>query len=250
MEILSNSKSAVILTGAGVSTGSGIPDFRSPSGVYRKYDPYRTFNVEYFKMDPDYFYSFAYHELRKMFDKKPNPTHYMIAELERRGMIKAVITQNIDMLHEMAGSKNVVKLHGSLEYAVCMKCEARYELRKILMNLKVDENGKVEVPRCERCGGLIKPDVVFFGEPLPAIALEKAMQLSENADLMITMGTSLVVYPAASLPLITHRNGGKVVIVNLGKTDLDEIAFKKYEVDLVEFSSKILKLLEGKNECC
>ena len=237
LELLKSSRRAVVLTGAGVSTASGIPDFRGPKGIYRKFPP-DIFDIEKFYTNPERFYSFAKDGLFSMLDAKPNESHIMIAKLEEKGFIEAVITQNIDGLHQKAGSRIVLELHGNMSRFFCVSCKQIYSASEVREKVE-----KELVPKCTKCGSLIRPDVVFFGEPLPQEALQKAIEYSERADLMIVMGSSLVVYPAAYLPMITVENGGKLVIVNKGETGLDNIAFKKYDMDLVEFSRKILEVI-------
>lgn len=237
LKLLKSSKRVVVLTGAGVSTASGIPDFRGPKGIYRRFPP-DIFDIEKFYKNPERFYSFAKDGFFSMLEAKPNETHVLITKLEEKGLIKAVITQNIDGLHQKAGSKVVLELHGNMSRFFCVSCKRAYGVDEV--KKKVEEE---LVPKCSHCGSLIKPDVVFFGEPLPKDVLRKAIELSERADLMIVMGSSLVVYPAAYLPVITVENGGKLVIVNRGETGLDSLAFRKYEMDLVEFSRKVLEVI-------
>jgi len=235
-KFIKNSSKVVVLTGAGVSTDCGIPDFRSSNGLYSRYDPNRVFDIEYFLHNPSYFYDFARKEILKMVETKPSSTHYMLAKLEQIGLLKAVVTQNIDLLHQKAGSKNVIELHGNIKDAYCLDCEKRYDFLEILKS-------RNDVPRCEECGGLIKPDIVFFGEMLSQRALEEAFYLAKNSDLMIVMGSSLVVQPAASLPLYAMEKGAKFLIVNKGETALDHLATRKYEFNLSEFSEMVLKLI-------
>ncbi|HEX30898.1 TPA: NAD-dependent protein deacylase [Candidatus Poribacteria bacterium] len=230
--------SAVVLTGAGVSTASGIPDFRGPGGIYSKVSP-EVFDIDSFMSHPERYYRIEREILREALNAKPNVTHFLIAKLERMGLIEAVITQNIDGLHRKAGSSKVIELHGNISTGSCLRCGRRFRREEIDRMLRA-----VDVPRCE-CGGVIKPDVVFFGEMLPPQALNEGMRLAAESDLMVVMGSSLVVHPAATLPSITVRNGGKLIIVNRGETALDYLAYRKYDVDLVGFSREALRLLEG-----
>ncbi len=230
--------SAVVLTGAGVSTASGIPDFRGPGGIYSKVSP-EVFDIDSFMSHPERYYRIEREILREALDVKPNVTHILIAKLEKMGLIEAVITQNIDGLHRKAGSSKVIELHGNISTGSCLRCGRRFRREEIDKMLRA-----VDVPRCE-CGGIIKPDVVFFGEMLPPQALNEGMRLAAESDLMVVMGSSLVVHPAATLPSITVRNGGKLIIVNRGETTLDHLAYRRYDVDLVEFSAEALRLLEG-----
>jgi NAD-dependent deacetylase len=233
---LSQSKNAVMFTGAGSSTGSGIPDFRGPDGLYSRIPP-ETFDIGFFMSQPDRYYRIERDVLRGAIDAKPNDSHFLIARLEKMSMIQGVITQNIDGLHQKAGSENVIELHGSMAKGSCIDCGnqmVRDQIDRLLTHSSV--------PKCE-CGGIIKPDVVFFGEQLPQQALAKGIQMASRADLMIVMGSSLVVYPAATLPAMTHYNGGELMIINKGRTGLDSIAHMKCEVDLVEFSREVIELI-------
>ncbi|HID55987.1 TPA: NAD-dependent protein deacylase [Candidatus Poribacteria bacterium] len=235
---LREAESAVVLTGAGVSTASGIPDFRGPGGIYSMVSP-DIFEIDSFMSHPERYYRIEREILGGSFDAEPNEAHILIAELERMGLIEAVITQNIDGLHQKAGSLKVIELHGNISTGSCLRCGRRFERGEINEMLR-----EMDVPRCG-CGGVIKPDVIFFGEMLPPGALNEGMRLAAESDLMLVMGSSLVVYPAATLPSITVRNGGKLIIVNKGKTALDHLAYRRYDVDLVEFSREALRLLEG-----
>jgi len=236
IEFLQNSKYTVVLTGAGVSTDSGIPDFRSQNGLYSKYDANKVFDIDYFLKDPTYFYKFAREEILKMLAVEPSATHNMLAKLEKEGLIKAVITQNIDLLHQKAGSKNVIELHGNISKAHCIRCSKEYDFIKILKNSQ-------NVPECTICGGLVKPNIVFFGEKLPEGELKKAFYLVNSCDLIIVMGSSLVVQPAASLPIYAVNNGAKFLIANKGKTALDNISTRKYDFNLNEFSKAVVDIL-------
>jgi NAD-dependent deacetylase len=233
LEELRSSKSALILTGAGVSTASGIPDFRGPGGIYSKVPP-ETFDIDLFVSHPERYYRAEREILRDAFEAEPNETHILIAKLEELGLIRAVITQNVDGLHQKAGSRKVIELHGNISTGSCLRCGRRFRREEIDELL-----GREEVPRCG-CGGVIKPDVVFFGEGLPPAALGEGRRLAAEADLMVVMGSSLVVYPAAALPEITVRNGGRLIIITKGETGLDPLAYRRYEVDLVRFSREML----------
>ena len=217
-EKIDESTRLVVLTGAGVSTDSGIPDFRSQSGTYSRWDSSRVFDIDYFHRDPEYFFNYAREELYNFDAIEPNPVHYFLAELEKSGKLKAVITQNIDMLHQRAGSRTVYELHGSIQDAHCLKCGKYYEY-----NTMHELVFREAVPVCA-CGGIIKPDIVFFGESLPEMAINAAYNISSQTDLFITMGTSLVVYPAASLPVIAKENGAQLIIINREATPMDRAA--------------------------
>lgn len=232
VEKLKSSRHAVALTGAGVSTASGIPDFRSPGGVYSKYPEY-VFDIDYFYTDPSGFYRFWKEALLPMNQAKPNDVHSLLAELERLGFLKVTITQNIDGLHQKAGSKNVIELHGNIYEHYCVKCGKEYSIGEVKELLDVNP-----VLYCS-CGGLIRPNIVFFGENLPSSALNEAMKHARSCDLMIVLGSSLVVYPAAQLPIIAKDHNAMLFIVNRGKTGLDELADIKLDVDLVEFANDL-----------
>lgn len=217
-QLLAESRYAVVFTGAGVSTESGIPDFRGPSGLWRRVPP-EVFTIDYFVERPlevwrlftELFYSFK--------DAKPNPAHYAIARLEELGAVKSVITQNIDGLHQAAGSRRVIELHGNLRWARCMSCG-----RRLPLDEAVSEAREGRLPRCPGCSGLLKPDAVFFGEPLPEETLEEAFREARRADLVLVVGSSLSVYPAAYIPEYAWRRGARLAIVNLEPTPLDHLA--------------------------
>lgn len=239
-KIKEHSGRVTILTGAGVSTASGIPDFRSPNGIYSKYDPEELFGLDNFLSNPAYFYNFAVENIFTMKDAKPNSTHYMIAKLELLHLVKGVITQNIDMLHERAGSVNLAEVHGSIKQGHCLSCGKRYLLHEIYSRaLKAND----KVARCD-CGGVIKPDIVFFGESLPDSETRKAYDMLEESTLIIAMGTSLAVYPAASFPNVVLQNGGELIIVNIGQTFLDSKASLIFKQPLEHFSKEILSMLD------
>ncbi len=235
---------AVVITGAGVSTPSGIPDFRSEDGIYSKYDPMKLFGLENFIKDPAHFYWFAVKNIFTMADAAPNTVHRMLARLEEIGLIKGIVTQNIDGLHSKAGSKKVAEVHGNVSIGYCTWCFREYKLKEIVSKNKRAHDG---VPRCE-CGGVIKPNIVFFGEGLPEKELEKAYGMIEGSTLIAAMGTSLTVYPVAAFPYEVLRTGGELIIANGGKTGLDSLAVERYEGPLEKLSSEIMKdlnFLEG-----
>jgi len=236
LEKIKASQYVVALTGAGVSTESGIPDFRGPNGLYSKY-PENVFDIDYFYADPEGFYRFWREALFPMNEAKPNVVHTLLAELEAQRLLKAVVTQNIDGLHQKAGSKNVIELHGNIFEYCCAKCgrTQRFETVKKLLESN-------PVPRCN-CGGLIRPNIVFFGESLPMHALSEATLHAQECDLMIVLGSSLVVYPAAQLPIIAKEHGAALFIVNRGRTGLDDLADFKFDVNLSDFAKELMKHL-------
>ena len=214
-EIVDGSDNIVFFGGAGVSTESGIPDFRSVDGLYNqkyKYPPEEILSHSFFEKNPEEYYRF-HHEKLRLTGAKPNAAHLKLAEWERRGKLKAVITQNIDGLHQAAGSKNVIELHGTLLRTYCSRCGKPYPFELV--------NDGEGVPRCG-CGGVIRPDIVFYEEPLDDDVVSRAVHFIREADVLIIGGTSLVVYPAAGL--INYYRGNKLVLVNKGVTGADSYA--------------------------
>src|SRR5205085_314728 len=221
-ELLRESERAVVLTGAGVSVPSGIPDFRTPGkGLWEKVDPMEVAHINAFRRDPDRFWSFYSQRFAGLVDKRPNRAHEAIAELERRGLVRGVITQNIDRLHRAAGSQRVVEVHGSIEYCVCPECGGRVHHDRIVQLL---ESGLTGAPECEACVAPLKPNVVLFGELLPEDAMSEAFALASEADLMLAIGSSLEVYPVAGLPEVTLDAGGRLALVTQGPTPYDRRA--------------------------
>ena len=217
-DMVAQSDNIVFFGGAGVSTESGIPDFRSVDGLYNqkwKYPPETILSRSFFDRNPEEYYRF-HREKLVIDDVKPNRVHLRLAELEREGKLRAVITQNIDGLHQAAGSKNVLELHGSILRAYCSRCRKPYPADAI--------NKGTGVPRCD-CGGVIRPDIVLYEEQLDEDVLRRSIDYIRNADVLIVGGTSLNVYPAAGL--INYYRGNKLVLVNLSATPYDD------EADLV-----------------
>jgi NAD-dependent deacetylase len=214
----------VVLTGAGVSTESGIPDFRSPAGLWAEFDPLEYGSIEAFRADPLKVWSFYKPRVAMLTGAEPNAAHHALAELERKNLVEAVVTQNIDRLHERAGSENVVEVHGSIRTATCPSCGSGYELARVLELL-----AEAEAPGCPGCGGILKPDVVFFGELLTRAAIDRAYELARRARLLLVVGSALEVYPVAGLPLETLGTGGEVAIVNRGPTAFDSQASLKVD---------------------
>jgi NAD-dependent deacetylase len=231
---------AVVLTGAGVSTESGIPDFRSPSGLWAQFDPLDYGSIESFRRDPARVWEFYAPRFSMLAGAEPNPAHLAVAELERLGHVTAVVTQNIDLLHDRAGSREVVEVHGSIRTATCPGCARAYPLPEVLALLTDSQ-----APRCEDCGGILKPDVVFFGELLPEAAMERASELAASTSLMVVVGSTLEVYPVAGLPLDTLRAGGALAIVNRGPTALDSKATLKLEGSAGELLPRVVAALGG-----
>ncbi len=234
MERLAAARRAVAFTGAGVSTLCGIPDFRGPQGLYRQPDADRIFDIEWFRRDPAIYYRGCRELIYGLRDVVPGPVHHALARLERRGAIRGVITQNIDMLHQKAGAGNVLEIHGSPLWHHCLRCGRAAGFEEVCRLLD-----SAPVARCA-CGGVFKPGIVFFGEALPAAPWDKAVALARDADLMIVLGSSLTVHPAASLPALTLRAGGEVAIVNAQPTPFDDVAIGRYP-DLAVFAAAVLK---------
>jgi len=227
-ELLGQSRRAVALTGAGVSVPSGIPDFRTPeTGLWAKVDPMEVAHISVFERDPERFWSYYRPRFQALGDKEPNRAHEALAELERRGLIEGVITQNIDRLHRAAGSENVIEVHGSIETSSCRECGTAYGLDAV--EGIFDERG---VAICAACGGAVKPDVVLFGELLPEEAMARAIELAEGADLMLCIGSSLAVHPVAGLPQLTLEAGGALAIVTKGETPYDDEAELKLDGEI------------------
>jgi NAD-dependent deacetylase len=229
----------VVLTGAGVSVPSGIPDFRTPeTGLWANVDPMEVAHIDVFERDPARFWSYYRPRFQSLGDKRPNAAHEALAELERRGLIEGVITQNIDRLHRVAGSREVVEVHGSIETSSCRRCAASYGLDG--MDALFDADG---VALCGSCGGPVKPDVVLFGEMLPERAMRRAQELAEGAELLVCVGSSLAVYPVAGLPAVTLERGGRLAIVTKGPTPYDDEATVRLEGEVDAELSALLAAL-------
>jgi NAD-dependent protein deacetylase/lipoamidase len=238
-ELLEGASSAVALTGAGVSVPSGIPDFRTPeTGLWAKVDPMEVAHIDIFERDPERFWRYYRPRFQTLGDKQPNAAHRALAELERRGLIDGVITQNIDRLHRAAGSENVIEVHGSIETSSCRDCGACFGLDEV--DDLFDGRG---VAICAACSGAVKPDVVLFGELLPEEAMARATELAGAADLMLCVGSSLAVHPAAGLPQLTLDGGGLLAIVTQGKTPYDRAAELKLGGEVDEELSAVVAAL-------
>jgi NAD-dependent deacetylase len=236
--LIQEAKHLVALTGAGVSTLSGIRDFRGKNGLYNDMDAEKIFSMEYFEKDPSFYYDHAGSFIYNIDEKEASIVHIVLGELEKRGFLKALITQNIDLLHQKGGSKNVIEIHGSPKIHYCLRCAG--------VRVSFEEAAEIvrrgEMPKCPKCGRALKPAITFFGESLPADALREAASESQKADLMLVLGTSLTVYPAASMPEYTLRSGGKIVIVNNMPTPLDGRAALKFD-DLGQTFEELKQLM-------
>jgi NAD-dependent deacetylase len=212
--LIRDNQPCVVLTGAGVSTESGIPDFRSASGIWQRFDPYEVASIDAFRRNPERVWEFYNLRLDVLAEARPNPAHRAIAELEARGLVRAVVTQNVDRLHEEAGSRDVIEVHGSIGTAQCLSCGRRED----------DVRPLLPLPLCAACGAVLKPGVVMFGELLPVEAMDRATMLAREAALLLVVGTSLEVWPVAGLPDETLAHGGKIAIVNREPTAYDDRA--------------------------
>jgi NAD-dependent deacetylase len=240
-DLIAGSERTVALTGAGVSVPSGIPDFRSPgTGLWSNVNPMEVAHIDAFHRDPDRFWRFYGERFARLHDRRPNPAHEALVELERRGLLSAVITQNVDRLHRLAGSRRVVEVHGSIDRSVCLDCRVEVGLEGVL-ELLAQEQG---APSCDCCGRPLKPDVVLFGELLPEAAVAEAQTLAADADLMLCIGSSLEVYPVAALPEITLGHGGSLAIVTQGGTAYDDRAAVRLTGDVAEELAAVIAELD------
>ncbi len=244
-DLIINAKRVVVFTGAGVSTESGIPDFRSPGGIWERFDP-EDFTYQKFVRDPEtrkkQWQMLRGGELAT--EPEPNPAHYAIAELDRLGKLDCVITQNVDNLHQRAGvpDDKVFELHGNMQWVVCLSCGRRYPIEQIKTRLDEDE----EIPDCEACHGILKPDAVFFGEALPEKVLREATYHSSHCALIIVIGSTLIVYPAAYMPIYAVESGAKLVIINLSSTPMDKQAAVLLRAKAGEIMPRIVERVREK----
>ena len=230
VELLHQSNYVVALTGAGHSTPSGVPDFRSPdSGLWNQVDPLAVASLFAFRLRPQDFYNWIRPLARLMLEAQPNPAHYALAQLETAGLIQSVITQNIDGLHQKAGSQRVHEVHGHMREATCVQCYQVVPADSLIEAFLKDG----QVPRCT-CGGVLKPNVILFGEQLPVNVLTAARQDTMACDLMFVIGSSLTVEPAADLPLMALGHGARLIIINYQPTHLDKHADVLIHTDLAE----------------
>ena len=226
--LLRERQPCVVLTGAGISTESGIPDFRTPTGIWAQYDPTEYATIDAFRRDPEKVWEFYALRLEVLGRAEPNAGHLALAELERRGLVQAIVTQNIDGLHQRAGSENVIEVHGSIRTASCLRCGEQVPLEQAM-------------PRCGECGEILKPDVVMFGEVLPPGAMERASELARGGGLLLVVGSTLEVYPVAGLPDETRSAGGALAIVNRGPTQYDTVADLKIDAGAGDTLSTLLR---------
>ena len=241
LKAIKEAKCVGCLTGAGVSTLCGIPDFRGPQGLYRNPDAERIFDIDWFDRDPSVYYNGCAELVYGLGAYQPGPVHRALRHLEDLGKLQGIATQNIDMLHQKAGSSNVYEVHGSPIHHHCRQCGDEKTFDEIMEMIRSTPTPgtytSATVPRC-RCGGVYKPDITFFGEMLPEAAFQSAQSLAIRSDVFLVLGTSLTVFPAAGLPRLTLQAGGKVFIVNAQPTSLDEYAAGVYR-DLAEFADAV-----------
>jgi NAD-dependent deacetylase len=238
-ELLRESTSTVALTGAGISVPSGIPDFRSPGeGLWEKVDPMEVAHIDAFRREPAKFWNFYRPRFQMLGEKEPNDAHRMLADLERRGLLDAVVTQNIDQLHHKAGSKRVIEVHGSIRTSSCQRCGTEFALEDV--EALFDEEG---VAQCSDCSGPVKPDVVLFGELLPTDAMAEAESLAADADVLLCIGSSLEVYPVAGLPSVTLGRGGRIAVITKGPTPFDGDSAVRMDGDVVMDLEAVLAAL-------
>jgi len=236
-DLLRQARHAVAFTGAGISTPSGIPDFRTPGeGLWEKADPMKVASIHTFRRAPEIFYSWVRPLIDTLNAAEPNQAHSALAELERSGRLKAVITQNIDGLHQRAGSHEVLELHGHLRTMTCLDCFRNWPTEDAL-----DAVRGGDVPRCRICGGVVKPDAILFGEQLPSSVFIAGMEHVRRADLILVIGSSLVIMPAAKLPALVHAKGGNVLIFNREATYADAFAAAVFRDDAAEVLPRLVE---------
>ena len=236
-DIIRASRKTVVLTGAGSSTASGISDFRSvESGLWERYDPFEVASLESFRYHPEKFFAWLHPLIENISTAQPNPAHIGLAQLEKSGFVDTLITQNIDNLHQRAGSRNVLEVHGTLKTLTCTSCFRRYE-SSIFMQAYLDE---FQIPTCPECTHILKPDVILFGEQLPVQTWLRANEASKSCNLMIVAGSSLEVLPVAGLPMRALDNGAHLIIINQSQTYLDVRADVVFHDDVAEIIPRIV----------
>jgi NAD-dependent deacetylase len=237
-DLIRQAGSTVALTGAGISVPSGIPDFRSPgTGLWENVDPMAVAHIDVFRSDPVRFWALYGERFATLDSKEPNDAHRVLVALEKHGLLDAVITQNIDMLHRKAGTREVVEVHGSIERCLCPGCGVGRGLEDVCRRLATAPDG---VPRCDDCRDPLKPDVVLFGEYLHEPTMQRAQQLCLEADLLLCIGSSLEVHPVAALPWLTRDHGGAIAIITQGPTPLDAVANVVLNGDVVRELGELL----------
>jgi NAD-dependent deacetylase len=242
--LLRAARHAVVFTGAGISTPSGIPDFRSKqTGLWERDDPMEVASLGVFQARPEKFYGWLRPLLQGIWSVEPNPAHFALAELEKAGIIKAVVTQNIDNLHHRAGSREIYEVHGSLRTMTCAACGETYPAEQFRAQLEGAGSGADQMPHCPRCSRVLKPDITLFGEMLPADTWLEAEEHCRQADVMLVAGSSLTVFPAASLPELAQESGAHLIINNLTPTPLDRQADVLLRGDVAEVLPRLARLV-------
>ncbi|NOZ48797.1 MAG: NAD-dependent protein deacylase [Chloroflexi bacterium] len=240
IEHLRASRRTIVLTGAGLSTSSGIPDFRSnSSSLWSQVNPFEVASIWGFRDKPQRFYKWIQPLATTILNAQPNPAHLALAEMERKGFLHLLVTQNIDALHQRAGSQNIIEMHGHLRTISCIDCD--YQTPAEPYYPQITQQGTV--PRCPRCGGALKPDVVLFGEPLIEADILRAQEAALQSDLILVAGSSLEVLPVADLPALAVRSGSHLIIVNLGMTPYDHLADVCLHGDVVRILPRLVAAL-------
>lgn len=245
-ELIRTARHLVVLTGAGVSTPSGIPDFRSArSGLWEKANPFIVASLQAFRVRPQMFFDWIRPLVRVFLDAVPNPAHLALAHLEQMGWLKAIITQNIDALHQKAGSSNVIEVHGHVREATCTRC---YDVvpTETMVPQFIERR---EMPRCAKCGGILKPNVILYGEELPYQEINDARHQAGTCDVMLVAGSSLSIAPVADLPFIARANGARVIVINQEPTPIDSQASLVIRADVAVVLPRIVSLLIARTGC-
>jgi NAD-dependent deacetylase len=241
-DIIRGSKKTVVLTGAGISTPSGIPDFRSPDqGLWTKHDPLEIASLMAFRYDPASFFERMRPLARRLYQAQPNPAHIGLAKLELAGYVHTIVTQNVDMLHQRAGSRHVLEVHGSLQYLTCIQCYHKTGSESYLQPY-IEEG---QIPRCPNCNNVLKPDMILMGEQLPARTWLRAVNESKACDLMIVAGSSLEVLPVAGLPMRALENGAQLILINHTETYVDVRADVVFHAGVEEIIPQIVTEVMG-----
>ncbi len=241
-DLLRSAQHAVVFTGAGISTPSGIPDFRSANtGLWERFDPMEVASLEVFRSRPQRFYDWLRPLLQGIWAAEPNPAHRALVDLEQAGVVKAVITQNIDDLHQRAGTQAISEVHGSLRTLTCPHCAETYPSEQFQAALAGEAGAKDRLPHCPKCSQIMKPDITLFGEMLPMDAWQMAEEHCLLADVMLVVGSSLEVWPAASLPQLAVENGARLIINNLTPTFLDSNADVIFRADVAQILPQLAK---------
>ena len=240
VDIMRHSEFTTILSGAGISTHSGIPDFRSnTNGLWTRYDPFEVASLTAFRHNPDRFFEWMRPLAKIMVQAAPNAAHVGLAHMEQQGYVHAIITQNIDYLHQRAGSQHIIEVHGSMQSMTCMRCYHHVDAQAYIT--PYIENG--EIPHCPKCGGILKPDIILMEEQLPNLAWQQAVRASQKCDLMIIIGSSLEVIPVAKLPLQAVEHGAQLIIINKSPTYIDVQADIIFHDDLINIIPALEKVL-------